>query len=256
MDSTSKAYLGIIPARYQSSRLPGKPLAKIGSKTMIEHVYNRCSPYFKYLYVATDDDRIFDEVQKFNGRVVMTSNRHESGTDRCLEAAEMISKKLNTIFDVIINIQGDEPFIEGESLQLLKDLFEKPKCEFGTLAYRITDVKSLSNPGNVYVTISRNQKALYFSRSQIPHFRDNGLINLKQSAVYKHIGLYGYTFDALKKFAQLPQSALEKAEKLEQNRFLENDGDIYVAVTPHPAVAVDTPDDLETARALFKGSST
>lgn len=249
-----KTYLGIIPARYQSTRLPGKPLAQIGDKTMIEHVYRQCAPFFEHLYVATDDERIFNEVSGFHGRVVMTATHHQSGTDRCLEAAEIIAKKQDLNFDVIINIQGDEPFIEGESLELLKRLFDDAKCEFGTLAYRITNEKSLSNPGNVFVTLTKSQKALYFSRSLIPYFRDAKSVDIKQIEVYKHIGLYGYTPDALKKFAAMPQSSLEKAEKLEQNRFLENDGNIYVAVTPHQAIAVDTPQDLENARNICQTS--
>lgn len=251
MSAKSTTFLGIIPARYQSSRLPGKALAQIGVKTMIEHVYERCAPYFEHLYVATDDERIFNEVQKFEGKAVMTSTHHQSGTDRCLEAAELISNSLNKSFDVIINIQGDEPFIEGESLHLLKQLFDDSQCEFGTLAYRIKDAKTLNNPGNVFVTMSISKKALYFSRSLIPHFRDAASCNITKNEIFKHIGLYGYKFSTLKKFASMAPSALEKAEKLEQNRFLENDGEIYVAVTPRTAISVDTPEDLEKAREFW-----
>lgn len=248
MNIKNKVFLGIIPARYASSRLPGKPLAKIGSQTMIERVYKRCSPHFEHLYVATDDSRIFHEVQKFKGNVVMTSTEHESGTDRCLEAYNIISTQLATSFDVVINIQGDEPFIEGESLQLLKDLFLKKNCEMGTLAYRITNREKLKNTGNVYVTKSTGDKALYFSRSLIPNVRDEIQVDLTKTAIFKHIGIYGYTYDALDRFSQMKPSPLELAEKLEQNRFLENDGEIYVAVTPHEAVAVDTSEDLTKAR--------
>jgi len=246
-------FLGIIPARYGSTRLEGKPLADIHGKTMIQWVYEKAAKALPDLVVATDDDRIFKAVISFGGNAVMTSADHNTGTNRCLEALRKVSKQGGTNFDTVLNIQGDEPMLEPEQLLTLMDCFKNPATELATLVIPVTDSYDLENNSEVFVTFDKNMKALYFSRAVIPvvHTVPKGEW-MGKTTFFKHVGLYGYTAKALEEFASLPQSHLETTEKLEQNRWLENGGVITVGVTHHQSVPVDTPEDLERVRQLLK----
>jgi len=246
-------FLGIIPARYGSTRLEGKPLADIHGKTMIQWVYEKAAKALPDLVVATDDERIFKAVNKFGGNAVMTSTDHNTGTNRCLEALRKVSKESGTTFDAVLNIQGDEPMLEPEQLLTLMDCFKNPATELATLVIPVTDSYDLENNSEVFVTFDKNMKALYFSRAVIPvvHTVPKGEW-MDKTTFFKHVGLYGYTGKALEEFASLPQSRLETTEKLEQNRWLENGGIITVGVTHHQSVPVDTPEDLERVRQLLK----
>lgn len=239
-------FLGLIPARFASSRFPGKPLVDIGGKSMIRRVYEQVSPVLDEVWVATDDERIQKEVVSFGGKVVMTSDKHKSGTDRCLEA----SQKIGGDFDVIINIQGDEPFIQPSQIESLKTCFlNYPEIKLATLIKKITEkdgVESLINPNSPKVVIDSRGRALYFSRSVIPFIRGLELDSwLKNGLFYKHIGIYGYKKETLQEIATLPQSNLEKLESLEQLRWIENGYQIQTAITDFENIAVDTPEDLE-----------
>lgn len=229
--------IGIIPARYGSSRFPGKPLADIHGKPMIQHVFERASESsLDQVFVATDDQRIIDCVIAFDGNVILTSPDHPSGTDRCGEA----TRRLNlSDEDIVVNIQGDEPFIQKDQIDALVQLFEDPKVEIATLVKPFENEDDAQNPNKVKVVFTPDQKALYFSRSLIPFSRDNESVTY-----YKHLGIYAYRYDVLKKLIQLKLSNLEKIEKLEQLRWLENNFSIYVSVTHHESVAIDTPEDL------------
>jgi 3-deoxy-manno-octulosonate cytidylyltransferase (CMP-KDO synthetase) len=241
--------LGIIPARYASSRFPGKPLVELGGKSMIRRVYERAllSDVSKVV-VATDDERIYEHVASFGGNVTMTSPAHESGSDRCAEAAEQY-----TDFEYIVNIQGDEPFIRPEQINLALSVFAKDsRFDIATLAKPITTAQELFNPNVVKAVFAPNGRALYFSRHPIPYLRNVPEDAwLEQNKHFKHIGLYVYKRNALKKLALLPVSDLERAESLEQLRWLENGIHIGLAVTPFDTVGVDTPEDLERATTLF-----
>ncbi|MCL2290395.1 MAG: 3-deoxy-manno-octulosonate cytidylyltransferase [Bacteroidetes bacterium] len=231
--------IGIIPARYASTRFPGKPLALIHNKPMIQHVYEKCKEAdLDDLFVATDDERIRKAVENFGGKVIMTHSNHASGTDRCAEAAKTLN--LNNT-DVIINIQGDEPFIRKEEINLLSNLFDNQNIQIATLAKPIANEEELNNPNKVKVVFTNTNKALYFSRSTIPYITSYGL----QVTGYKHIGIYAYRNDVLQQITQLPVSTLEEIEKLEQLRWLENDFAIHVQICYHESVAIDTPEDLE-----------
>lgn len=244
--------LGIIPARYQSSRLPGKPLALIAKKPMIQHVYERSLSAFDLLVVATDDQRVFDTVQAFGGKVVMTSTEHNTGTNRCLEAYQTVLKEAGE-FDVIVNIQGDEPMIRVSELRSLIDLFKKPDAEIGTLVKAIRSEKELTNKSGCFVTITKYQKALYFSRTLIPFLRNIPRTKwLGAHTFYKHIGLYAYRPESLKKFALMEMSSLEIAESLEQNRWLENGGSISVGFATEESISVDTPEDLAEVKVIME----
>lgn len=237
--------VGIIPARYQSSRLVGKPLAEINGKTMIRRVYEKAKQALAEVIVATDDERIAAEVKAFKGQVIMTSKDHNTGTNRCLEAYQKWGQRA----EVIVNIQGDEPLLEPSELERLVALFKNPNCELGTLVKEIETQAELDNRSGCFVTISRSQKALYFSRQLIPFLRDIPYEKwLGAHSFYKHIGLYAYRPAALEQFAQFATSSLEKAEALEQNRWLENDGEIHVAFSEVESLSVDTPEDLEMVR--------
>jgi len=230
--------IGIIPARYASTRFPGKPLALIHNKPMIQHVYERANEAnFDDLFVATDDDRIRKTVESFGGKAIMTNVQHPSGTDRCAEAARILSLKNS---DFIINIQGDEPFIRKEEINLLINLIENQNIQIATLIKPFTAEEELYNPNKVKVVFSNSLKALYFSRSPIPN-----TTNVSLSTHYKHIGTYAYSNEILQKITQLPVSMLEKTEKLEQLRWLENDFTIHVQICHHESIAIDTPEDLE-----------
>ncbi len=241
-------FAGIIPARYASKRFPGKPLALIGGRTMVRRVYEQISRSVDLVYVATDDTRIFDEVRRFGGNAVMTSAEHQSGTDRCAEAAEKITRETGEKFDVVINIQGDEPFIMPGQIELLKSCFASGDTGIATLIRKCRPEEDLFNPNQPKVIIDSEGNAIYFSRTAIPYIRDHEPGQWSYVHVfYKHVGLYAYTLDALKSITGLPVSKLEKAESLEQNRWLENGFRIRTALTDFESIGVDTPEDLKRA---------
>lgn len=240
-------YIGIIPARYASTRFPAKPLAVLGGKTVIQRVYEQVAGFLDDAYVATDDERIEQAVKAFGGKVVMTSIDHTSGTDRCFEAYMNIGEQ----FDVVVNIQGDEPFIQHSQLHALKECFEDPTTQIATLVkpFSQTDnIEVLENPNSPKVVVNKNMNALYFSRSVVPYFRNQERAEwLRSHTYYKHIGLYAYRVDVLKEITSLPQSSLEVAESLEQLRWLENGYTIKVGITDIETIGIDTPEDLERA---------
>jgi|TARA_B110000046_G_scaffold59148_1_gene66382 3-deoxy-manno-octulosonate cytidylyltransferase (CMP-KDO synthetase) len=249
MKLSSSDFLGIIPARFDSSRLKGKPLMKIGEKTMIEHVYLRASNVLENLVVATDDNGIYDTVKKFGGNVVLTNKDHLNGTSRCLEAIGIWSKEMRRKFNHIINIQGDEPLLHPDHLIKLMDCFKDSKTEFATVAQELNSYKNLPKD-KVFLVKDQLDFALYFSRHIIPFIREEEDRN-KQNEFYQHIGIYGYTLDALEKFNQLKPSKLEISEKLEQLRWLENGRKIKVGTTIHPSYPVDTLEDLISIRKVY-----
>ena len=230
---------GIIPARYASSRFPGKPLALINGRPMVQWVYERVqSSEVRDLVVATDDERIAQCVRDFGGRVVMTSPDHASGTDRCGEAALSLEPDDN---DVVINIQGDEPLISPKEIHLLASAFEDRSVQIATLVNPFTDAVVLQNPNVVKVVMAKNGNVLYFSRLPIPYLREGGT---PPSQYYRHIGIYAYRYGVLKQIVQLPTSGLENSEKLEQLRWLENGYTIRALACDYQGIGVDTPEDL------------
>ena len=238
-------FIAIIPARYASTRFPGKPLAMLGGKTVIERVYRQVTKVLPEAWVATDDDRIREAVEAFGGKVVMTSPDHQSGTDRIEEAACTIA----TDADVIVNIQGDEPFIQPEQISIVCRCFDAPGTQIFTPA---DGWAALENPNSPKVVVDNRHFALYFSRSVIPFVRNQELESWPDSFPFmKHIGIYAYRREVLHKVTQLPQSALEKAESLEQLRWLQNGFRIRVGVTDMETVGIDTPDDLARAEAFL-----
>ncbi len=236
--------IGVIPARYASSRFPGKPLADIQGKSMIQRVYEQAVKVasLSEVVVATDDERIRAHVESWGGKVMMTADTHRSGTERCAEVAATLTPKA----DIVVNIQGDEPFIQPDQIQLLIDVFEQNKAvEIASLAKAITTEEELLSPNVVKVVMDTNKRALYFSRSVIPFLRDqDNKKAFETSLFYKHIGLYAYTSEALANISHLPPHALEQAESLEQLRWLANGYGIQMAITTHQAISVDTPEDL------------
>ena len=246
--------LAIIPARYASTRLPGKPLAMINGKPMIRRVYEQAAKAFEYVCVATDDSRIFDTVSSFGGKVVMTSDKHNSGTDRCFEALRLFSRESGISFDIVINVQGDEPYIQPEQLTLLAECFNSTDVGIATLAKRVKDKNEFLNPNIPKVIIGSDNYALYFSRAPIPYSRDKEITDglIKNTDLYRQIGLYGYRVSTLEKICTLEQSFLEKTEKLEQLRWLENGYKIKVAKTNLESYSIDTPEDLEHINSIFK----
>lgn len=247
-------FLGIIPARYASTRFPGKPLADIAGKPMIQWVYERVAGLADEVCVATDDDRIFQTVRNFGGKAVMTSPDHRSGTDRCYEALT----KTKGIFDVVINIQGDEPFIKPSQIELLKDCFEDGKTQIATLVKPFPDdvhFDVLFSPNTPKVILNKHREAVYFSRSVIPYIRGEHHTKwLKLFTFYKHIGIYAYKSDVLGEITALPQSPLELAESLEQLRWIENGYAIKAGITDEETIGIDTPEDLEKAVRQVKAS--
>lgn len=239
-------FLAIIPARYASTRFPAKPLAKLGGKLVIQHVYERVSHVLDAV-VATDDQRIFDAVKEFGGRVVMTSTEHRTGTDRCLEAYN----NLGIEADVVINVQGDEPFIAEEQIRLLMQCFDNPQTDIATLVKPFsagTPFDVISNPNTPKAIINPQGQAVYFSRSVIPYLRGVEKDLWTSTRVYyKHIGIYAYRVDILRKITQMPQTPLELAESLEQLRWLENNLTIQTAETNIETIGIDTPEDLQKA---------
>jgi 3-deoxy-manno-octulosonate cytidylyltransferase (CMP-KDO synthetase) len=249
------SFAGIIPARYASSRFPGKPLAIIGNVSMIQRVYEQASKSLDLVYVATDDRRIHDAVTGFGGRVVMTSAEHQSGTDRCAEAADLIALETGRQIDIVVNIQGDEPFIKPEQIDLVKDCFSDETVNIATLVRRAEPGEDIFNPNQPKVILDNQGNAIYFSRSTIPYIREAEKNEWSVKHVfYKHIGLYAYRTETLGIITRLPRSPLEIAESLEQNRWLENGLHIRTAVTLWESVGIDTPDDLERARYYLEQS--
>ena len=244
-------FIVIIPARYASTRFPGKPLAKIGDKTMIERVWRQTSKAIDNVWVATDDDRIAQEVERFGGKVIMTSPDHPSGTDRICEAACKVASPVN----IIINVQGDEPFIAPEQILALKDCFSDESTSLATLVRPFPaekGFKALADPNLVKVIMSENGNALYFSRSVIPFCRGVETEDWPSKHKYfTHIGMYAYRYDTLMQIARLSRTPLEKAESLEQLRWLENGLTIRTAVSEAPTIGIDTPDDLRNAIDFF-----
>ena len=242
-------FIGIIPARYASTRFPGKPLALLGGKTVIERVYSQASSVLDDCYVATDDERIFDAVTSFGGRAVMTSVAHRSGTDRIAEAME----KIGDDHDVVVNIQGDEPFIRQEQITALCHCFDEAETQIATLGKPFGDIASVDNPNSPKIVVDNRGFALYFSRSVIPFVR--GVVHEEWLGHYpflKHLGLYAYRSEVLREITRLPQSSLEKAESLEQLRWLQNGYRIRVALTDMETVGIDTPEDLQRAEEFLK----
>ena len=242
------SFIGIIPARYASTRFPGKPLAMLGGKTMIERVYTQVSKVLDHVVVATDDDRIMAAVEAFGGKAVMTSTEHRSGTDRCQEAY----LKNSGHEDVIINIQGDEPFIQPDQLQAIMACFDDKTTDIATLVRPFDASRpysELENPNSPKVVFSeKTHNALLFSRSVIPYLRGIPREDwLKQHKHYKHIGMYAYRADILRRITQLPPSEAELNESLEQLRWLENGYQIRVAMTDVQTIGIDTPEDLVAA---------
>lgn len=238
--------VGVIPARYASTRFPGKPLIDINGKPMIQHVYEQAQKALRHVCVATDDTKIFDCVKSFGGQVVLTNENHQSGTDRCAEAIEKFETDNNTTADVVINIQGDEPFISPEQIALLADLFKQKEVQIATLIKPISEKETLFNSNKVKVTINKNNEALYFSRSPIPFVRNSNESEwIHKTNFYHHIGMYGYTKKVLHDICLLETGLLEEAESLEQLRWLENGYKIKTAITQIEGVSIDTPEDLE-----------
>lgn len=246
-------FIGIIPARYASSRFPGKPLADMDGKPMIQRVYEQVIQAVDDVCVATDDERIEAAVKAFGGKVVMTSDKHRSGTDRCFEAYQKIGKE----FDVVINIQGDEPFIHPEQIETIKACFTDDEIQIATLVkpFRPDDdfEATLFNPNSPKVVVNKKMEAMYFSRSIIPYIRGKKYTEwLPNHTFYKHIGMYAYRADVLAEITALPQSTLELAESLEQLRWLENGYRIKVGITEQETIGIDTPEDLEKALAFLR----
>ncbi len=237
-------FTAIIPARYASTRFPGKPLAMLGGKTVIERVYQQVSSVFDEVCVATDDDRILQAVEAFGGKAVMTSPNHRSGTDRLQEAVE----KTGTTADVVVNVQGDEPFIHPSQLRSLCQCFDNPATQIATLGKRFGDMEAVDSPNSPKIVVDNQGFALYFSRSVIPFVRgvDHGEW-LGHYPFLKHIGLYAYRREVLCEVTLLPPSSLEVAESLEQLRWLQNGYRIRVAETDIETVGIDTPEDLARA---------
>jgi 3-deoxy-manno-octulosonate cytidylyltransferase (CMP-KDO synthetase) len=243
--------IGVIPARYDSSRFPGKPLVVIDGKSMIQRVYEQClkSTSINKLIVATDDQRIADHVRLFGGNVTLTSNKHQSGTDRCAEVADNYPE-----FDILINIQGDEPMINPNQIDLLCKCFDNPQASIATLVKKIGSNDELFNENTPKVILSKNSEAILFSRTAIPFLRGKARENwIEQYTFYKHIGIYGFKTETLKILSNLPLSTLESAEALEQLRWIENGYRIHAAITDHESQAIDTPEDLEKLLKWIKG---
>ncbi len=243
-------FIGIIPARYASTRFPGKPLADICGKLMIERVYNQACKELDDVVVATDDQRIANAVKAFGGNVVMTSNEHRSGTDRCYEAYRNICSNA----DVVINIQGDEPFIDPTQIASIKECFDSEETQIATLVRKFEPSKgfdALFDSNTPKVVMDSNMNAIYFSRSIIPYVRNSEWKEWVNNATfYTHVGMYAYRARVLGEITKLPQSSLELAESLEQLRWIENGYKIKVGITDCPTIGIDTPADLEAARKL------
>ncbi len=242
-----KQYIAIIPARYASTRFPAKPLAILGGKPIIQRVYERVCPHFDETVVATDNDEIFQKVLSFGGKAIMTSSNHKSGTDRCWEAYQKCGNK----YDVVVNVQGDEPFIQFSQLEAIKSCFNDERTQIATLVMpfsRGTEMTLIENSNSPKVVIDNHGFAMYFSRSVIPFVRGTEKSEWSShQTYYKHIGLYAYKVNVLEEITQLPQSSLELSESLEQLRWLENGYKIKVEQTMQETIGIDTPEDLQKA---------
>ena len=245
-------FLAIIPARYASTRFPGKPLARLGGKPVIQRVYEQVAGVLDDAVVATDDERIRDAVRAFGGRVEMTSPDHRSGADRCWEAY----CKQGREYDVVVNVQGDEPFIRPSQLEAVKRCFDDPATDIATLVKPFTEadgLAALENPNSPKVVLDAQSRAIYFSRSVIPYLRGVPREEwLARHTFYKHIGLYAFRADVLRAVTALPQSPLELAESLEQLRWLENGYKIGVGISEVETIGIDTPEDLEKAERFLQ----
>ncbi len=245
-------FIVIIPARYASTRFPAKPLALLGGKPVIERVYEQVKGVVERVVVATDDERIYQAVEAFGGEVVMTSTEHRSGTDRCWEAYQKVGQE----YDVVINVQGDEPFIAHSQLRAIMACFENETTDIATLVKPFAEedgLAALENPNSPKVVLDADSRAIYFSRSVIPYLRGVEREQwLKLHTFYKHIGMYAFRADVLREITALPQSTLEKAESLEQLRWLENGYKIGVGISDVETVGIDTPEDLERAEEFLK----
>lgn len=242
-------FIGIIPARYASTRFPGKPLALLGGKPVIQHVYEKVAAVLEAAYVATDDERIYDVVKAFGGQVVMTRTDHKSGTDRIEEAFEKIGGE----WDVVVNVQGDEPFVAKSQLDTICHCFDDPTTQIATLGKPFESMEAVQNPNSPKIVVDNMGFAMYFSRSVIPYVRGKEKSSwLTHYPFLKHLGIYAYRKDVLRQVTQLPQSSLEIAESLEQLRWLQNGFKIKVGTTDVETVGIDTPQDLERAEEFLK----
>jgi 3-deoxy-manno-octulosonate cytidylyltransferase (CMP-KDO synthetase) len=242
-------FIGIIPSRYQSTRFPGKPLADICGKSMIQRVYEQARKAMEEVWVATDDERIADAVNGFGGNVVMTSLNHRSGTDRCAEAALKASEITGKVFDVVVNIQGDEPFMQPDQIGLIMECFtDSPSTEIATLIQPILKNEDIFRPDMVKVVLDNEHNAIYFSRSPIPHiFGIDESQWLENYPFYGHVGLYAYRYHILQQLSKLSETLIEKVESLEQLRWLENGFKIKTNITDSDNFGIDTPEDLRQA---------
>lgn len=242
-------FIGIIPARYASTRFPGKPLALLGGKPVIQHVYEKVAAVLEAAYVATDDERIYDVVKSFGGQVVMTRTDNKSGTDRIEEAIE----KIGGDWDVVVNVQGDEPFVAKSQLDTICHCFDDPTTQIATLGKPFESMEAVQNPNSPKIVVDNMGFAMYFSRSVIPYVRGKEKSSwLTHYPFLKHLGIYAYRKDVLRQVTQLPQSSLEIAESLEQLRWLQNGFKIKVGTTDVETVGIDTPQDLERAEEFLK----
>lgn len=242
-------FIGLIPARYASTRFPGKPLALLAGKPVIQHVYEQAAKVLDAVYVATDDERIYNKVLEFGGKAVMTSTEHHSGTDRIEEALE----KVGGDFDVVVNIQGDEPFIAQSQIETLCHCFEDGDTQIATLGKPFECIEAVENPNSPKIVVDNRGYAMYFSRSIIPFVRGVERQEwLKKYPFLKHLGIYAYRTEVLKAITRLPQSSLELAESLEQLRWLENGYRIKVGITNVETVGIDTPEDLQRAEDFIR----
>ena len=250
-------FIAIIPARYASTRFPGKPLAMLGGKTGIQRVYEQAVCVVGEAYVATDDERIYQAVESFGGRAVMTRTDHKSGTDRIEEAMEKIEERGARSEEredtVVINVQGDEPFIQRSQIETLCHLFDAPETQIGTLGKRFESMEAVANPNSPKIVTDVNGFAMYFSRSVIPYVRGKEASEwLSRFPYLKHLGIYAYRREVLAEITRLPQSPLEIAESLEQLRWLQNGYRIRVDETDVETVGIDTPEDLQRAEEFLK----
>ncbi len=236
--------VGIIPARYASSRFPGKPLAMLKGKYVVQHVVEQVSKVLTDVYVATDDERIAKAVEEFGGKVILTRADHQSGTDRIAEAVS----KLEAVYDVVVNIQGDEPFIHESQIRTVVECFEDPTTDIATLGKKFDTLSAAKNPNSPKIILDNNNCAMYFTRALVPYIRNKAEEEwLEAYPFLKHIGLYAYRTEVLKAITRLPQSSLELAESLEQLRWLQNGYKIKVGLTDIETIGIDTPEDLERA---------
>lgn len=248
-------FLAIIPARYASTRFEGKPLVDIFGLPMVIHVYRKAAKIFENVVIATDDLRIENCAKEYNCNVIMTSTSHQSGTDRCAEAAKKYIQQSGKLFDVVINIQGDEPFVHTEQLEQIKNCFDNDSTQIATLVKKFSPQEDIFNPNSPKVVLNNYNEAIYFSRSPIPFIRGEQQEEWQHKHVYfKHIGLYAYKIDTLKTITQLPQGTLERCESLEQLRWIEAGYKVKCAITTFESHAIDTPEDLEMVLKLYNSN--